>query len=55
MTKKSTPAPAKSGKPAAKKESLKDLTPKAGKDSAIKGGGTAACTMTWKSTGKSSC
>lgn len=55
MSKKPTTPATKAGKPAAKKETLKDLTPKAGKDSAVKGGGTTACTLTWKSTGKSSC
>lgn len=54
MTKKSEPEK-KSGKLGLKKEPLKDLAVKAGKSKDIKGGGTAGCALTFKSTGKNTC
>lgn len=44
--KETTPDPKKGKKLAVKKEALKDLDVK--KDSAIKGGGTTGCSLTWK-------
>lgn len=54
MAKTPAKAPAKK-KLSAKKETVKNLDVKAGKGSAVKGGGTSACTLTWKRTGKSDC
>lgn len=40
---------------AVKKTSVKDLDVKAGKGKDVKGGGTAGCALTFKSTGKNNC
>lgn len=54
MTKKAE-TDKKPGKLSLNKAPLKDLGVKAGKDKDVKGGGTAGCALTFKSTGKNTC